>query len=132
MNRLAGKTATVLLISLCLILLKSHDCAAFRCGNGLVTVGDTKARVLIDCGNPTYKEKAGSKKKGARTESGKSRITDSVTHQKKYREAAQKTEKWYYNCGDNDFIYVLEFENDILRREDTAGRGKGKSDCMGK
>jgi hypothetical protein len=132
MKRMTGNPLMFIVIAVCLMILKSNDCSAFRCGSGLVTEGDTKAKVLIECGQPTYQEKGGIKKKTSRMESGKLKISDGVTHQKKHKETTQKIEKWYYNCGDNDFIYVLEFENGILRKEDTTGRGKGKSDCMGK
>ena len=30
---------------------------AFRCGSGMVSVGDSKGKVLIECGKPTFKEK---------------------------------------------------------------------------
>lgn len=132
MKRRAGKIWMPIMISVCLILLKSQDCPAFRCGNGLVTEGDTKAKVLIECGKPTYKEKTSGKQKKIKTTSTKSRIVEGVSPQKKYQNRSRSVEKWYYNCGNNDFIYVLEFENGILQKEDTVGRGKGKSDCMGK
>lgn len=38
-------------------------------------------------------------------------------------------DKLYYNCGDNDFIYVLTFEKDILIKEGDVGRGNGPSKC---
>ena len=37
--------------------------------------------------------------------------------------------RWYFNCGKNDFIYVLAFEGDTLKCEETGSYGKGKSDC---
>jgi hypothetical protein len=37
-----------------------------------------------------------------------------------------------YNCGSNDFIYILVFDgNDILFDEHTQGRGYGNSQCLG-
>ncbi|MCK7512258.1 MAG: DUF2845 domain-containing protein [Desulfobacterales bacterium] len=51
---------------------------------------------------------------------------------KKSKKCANKLDIWYYNCGDNDYIYALTFENGILKKESTEGKGKGKSDCLGK
>ncbi|MBN1663864.1 MAG: DUF2845 domain-containing protein [Deltaproteobacteria bacterium] len=117
-----AKAALIFMITFfCIFFMKSRDCDAFRCGSGLVSAGDTKAKVLIECGNPTYTEK-GNKKSG--TTGGSSR-------QKTGKAGSQRIDKWYYNCGDNDFIYVLEFESNVLQKENTAGRGKGPSDCRG-
>lgn len=132
MNRISGKILLLIFISGCLILLKSNDCAAFRCGNGLVTTGDTKGKVLIECGKPSFIEKAGSKKSSKIREDKQVKRGDRLTSHKQYKEVPQKTEKWYYNCGEKDFIYILTFENGVLQKEDTAGRGKGKSDCGGR
>lgn len=41
-------------------------------------------------------------------------------------------EIWYYNCGDNDYIYALTFEDGILTKETTEGSGVGNSYCLGK
>jgi Protein of unknown function (DUF2845) len=87
------------------------DCSALRCGDEIVSTGDSKARVLIKCGKPTHKEKSGAKK-SRRNKGG--------------------LEKWYYNCGKNDYIYALTFEKGILTNEETDGRGKGRSDCLGR
>lgn len=103
---------------------------AFRCGDEIVGTGDSKAKVLIKCGKPTYKERAaarkGQKTKGRRHTGG----SDSHAYDKKVKSGSM--EKWSYNCGKGDFIYVLTFENGVVAREDTDGRGKGRSDCLGK
>jgi len=93
------------------IIFIALDCSALRCGDEIVSTGDSKARVLIKCGKPTYKEKIGAKK-SRRNKGG--------------------LEKWYYNCGKNDFIYALTFEKGILTNEETDGRGKGRSSCLGR
>lgn len=109
------------------------DCYAFRCGDGFVSIGDSKAKVLLECGKPTTKEKVGTKKKGRRYKTkerdrDENRPGDHVV----FREKTKSVEKWYYNCGDNDFMYVLTFEGGTLKREDTEGYGKGKSNCKGR
>jgi hypothetical protein len=97
------------------------DAFAFRCGNGIVGVGDTKSRVVIECGKPTYKERVGTK----------SNYSGDQT-QSKGRKSSRSVEVWSYNCGEGDFIYVLTFEGGKLVKEDTNGRGRGKSDCRGR
>lgn len=103
---------------------------AFRCGDSLVSEGDTKAKVLLECGSPMYKEKIASRKS---KQHGKSDNQRHSPHPKSSpREVTKPVEKWYYNCGSNDFIYVLTFEGGILKSEATAGYGKGESQCKGR
>jgi len=116
--------------SILFFLSTSIDCFAFRCGSGFVSSGDSKAKVLLECGKPTSKEKAGAKKKNRRFKNA-----DRAGDQKRppsyttVREKSKPVEKWYYNCGDNDFIYILTFEGGTLKSEETGGYGKGKSAC---
>jgi hypothetical protein len=91
-----------------------------------VTTGDTKTQVLLTCGQPTTKDKASCEGQQAYL------MKDKAGKVKKSKKCTKKLEVWHYNCGDNDFIYALTFENGRLAREDTEGRGKGKSDCLGK
>ena len=112
---------------LCFIL--SFFCAAesfaFRCGSGLVSTGDSKARVLVICGQPTSKATSCVNSQVLTTTTKKGKI-------KKTKKCGSKADVWHYNCGNDDFIYVLTFENGKLANETTDGRGKGKSDCLGK
>jgi len=119
--------------SLLLIVAVWSDCSAFRCGSGFVSAGDSKTKVLLECGKPTSKEKAGAKKKKKSSHTGEKESTQQrkSTHST-VREKPKPLEKWYYNCGENDFIYVLTFEGGILKSEETGGYGKGKSDCRGR
>ncbi len=113
-------------IGLSLVLLLSFPLPghAFRCGGGLVSVGDSKGKVLIECGKPTFKEKVADREtryastgKSTKTKSGKTTKT---------------VEQWTYNCGKDDFIYILTFEGGRLVREETDGRGRGESECKGR
>ncbi|MCE5210175.1 MAG: DUF2845 domain-containing protein [Deltaproteobacteria bacterium] len=105
----------IFLASIFFLSFTAGEASAFRCGNGLVGTGDTKAQVLNTCGKPTSQEK---------------RCKQSWTTKK--QKCDKKVEVWYYNCGDNDFIYALTFENNTLTGENTEGRGSGRSGCMGK
>jgi hypothetical protein len=115
------------------IIAGSSDCHAFRCGDGLVSVGDSKAKVIMECGKPTSKGKVRAKKgkysrvtKKEKNEKGDSKRTYLAKEKKK------SMEKWSYNCGENDFIYILTFEGNTLKSEESGGYGKGKSDCNGR
>lgn len=119
---MATKCLTTFIIFIFFIFFTSADSWAFRCGSGLVSSGDTKTQVLVTCGKPTSKDKS--------CENQRSYTT--TIKKKKTKKCANKVERWYYNCGDTDFIYALTFENGILTKEATEGRGKGKSDCRGK
>jgi hypothetical protein len=114
------------------IVSGSIDCNAFRCGDGFVSVGDSKAKVQLECGKPTSKGKARVKK--GRHYRSVEREKESSDTKRIYvaKEKKKPVEKWYYNCGENDFIYVLTFEGGTLKSEETGGYGKGKSDCKGK
>jgi hypothetical protein len=98
---------------------------AFRCGSGLVSTGDSKTHVLVTCGQPTTKGTSCVDPQESTTTNKKGKI-------KKTKKCGSKADVWHYNCGNDDFIYMLTFENDKLSNETTDGRGKGKSDCLGK
>ncbi len=116
---------TIFFAALIFLFLSAVNSWAFRCGSGLVSTGDSKTQVQVTCGKPTSKETSCENRQEYTT-------TDKSGKIKKVKKCSQKLEVWHYNCGDNDFIYKLTFENGILKKEDTEGRGKGKSDCMGK
>ena len=115
----------ITLICLTLLAFCTWDALAFRCGSGLISGGDTKTQVLVTCGKPTIRE---STCEGRQT----STSVEKNGKVKKHQKCSRKVEVWHYNCGENDYIYALTFENGKLTDELTEGRGKGKSDCMGK
>ncbi|OPY89171.1 MAG: hypothetical protein A4E73_03190 [Syntrophaceae bacterium PtaU1.Bin231] len=95
-----------------IVAAASTDAAAMRCreGKGMVGEGDTKGKVLIECGEPD------------------NRIIVSYTYNPS-GQAMPSVEKWYYNCGDNRFIYELEFSSDTLNVIRSMGRGSGRHRC---
>ncbi|MGA3209594.1 MAG: DUF2845 domain-containing protein [Syntrophales bacterium] len=50
------------LVAAFFILSGSVESSAFRCGDGYVSVGNSKTKVLLECGKPTSKEKVRLKK----------------------------------------------------------------------
>jgi hypothetical protein len=125
---MARMVVSVGLLTLLLVVLPD-DGRAFRCGSGLVIEGDRTGKVLIECGPPTYKEAGGARTKGkSRTAREQRTSPEPATH----RENSRKVERWVYNCGENDFVYILTFEGGVLTKEETKGYGKGRSDCLGR
>ena len=121
-----AKIVAVAVLVLFLAFTVPENGQAFRCGRGLVNLGDSSGRVLIECGRPTSKEVVGTKTKG------KSKKKVSLSEKRTFSESTQRTERWFYNCGENDFIYVLTFEGGKLAKEQTEGYGRGQSDCQGR
>lgn len=90
-----------------LALLCSVAAFGLRCGNDLVMLGDSAARIEQICGVPTSKVPLFEEK----------RIVNN-------REVTiSQEEKWTYNFGPQDFLYVLRFVNDKLAAVDTDGYG---------
>jgi hypothetical protein len=129
-----GKIAAVWGVAVFLTLLAPADSQAFRCGSGLVVIGDRTGKVLIECGPPTLKEGAGTATaaKTKQTKKTGSKATAAPVEPAKRPGSAGKVERWFYNCGEHDFLYVLTFEGGVLTKEETQGYGKGRSDCLGK
>jgi len=127
-----GKIAAVLGVAALLVLAVPGYSPAFRCGSGLVNIGDKTGKVLIECGPPTSKEAAGAKTKGKSTKTERGKGKGKTTGQKTYQESSRKVERWFYNCGEHDFIYVLTFAGGVLEKVETEGYGKGRSDCQGR
>ncbi len=117
---------TIIFLASCFFLIFSAgETLAFRCGLGLVSSGDSKSQVLLTCGKPTSKEKECENNQQYTTIGKSGKL-------KKHKKCGNKLEVWRYNCGDNDFIYKLTFDDGKVVDETTEGRGSGKSDCQGK
>jgi hypothetical protein len=125
------KNAAFFFVATVFCLFYVSDAHAFRCGDEIVGTGDSKAKVLIRCGKPTHKEKVGVKK-STRTKGQKHGAEDNQYVYDTKRSTSKSVEKWSYNCGKDDFIYVLTFEGGVVVKEDTDGRGRGASECLGK
>ena len=131
MKKRVKTNLVVLVVAFVFCFLFVLEAQAFRCGDELVGTGDSKAKVLIKCGKPTFQEKVGTKK-STRTK-GQKRVAEDKRVVYETRPATAKAvEKWSYNCGKDDFIYVLTFEGGVVTQEDTDGRGRGASECLGR
>lgn len=83
---------------------------AFRCGNEIITRGDSSNSVLDKCGEPERRETA----------------HEIVNGQ------LRSVEKWFYNCGENDFLYGLIIINSKVFKDDPFKRGTGTNKCKAK
>jgi|GEM_PF-1775114 len=105
-----GKKAPATVWGIALCLWASMTFAdSMRCGNRLVSTGDTKIEVLATCGEPFSREVIGEK-----------------TVERYYSDATvSKTmlvERWAYYFGPHEFIYYLTFEGDTLVDVESGGR----------
>jgi len=107
----------------------------YRCGNDLVSLGDSVADVLLSCGEPSYRHVTGARGKsrtvkrksskgseGEQNEESLSRKKKRVASKTEYEEKVAET--WYYNRGSNDFVYNLRFEGGVLTKIVQGNRGK--------
>jgi len=130
------KTSTFLLL-LALFVFGLQNSAlgsgysTFRCGPELVSIGDTKEKVLATCGQPTSREVTGEQATGTYKGTGDDRQGETAGPGGTYTRETKIVEKWIFNCGSGDYIYVLTFVGGTLSSIDSAGRGAGKSDCGG-
>ncbi|MFZ0134667.1 MAG: DUF2845 domain-containing protein [Desulfobacterales bacterium] len=93
-----------------------------RCAGGLVSVGDTAARVLEICGEPTAE---------SNWEEGHNTYTSQIFDYEKERYQLPKLIKgpirmalWTYDLGSNKFVRTLHFENERLIRIETGEKGR--------
>jgi Protein of unknown function (DUF2845) len=133
-SELKGKDTIICLVQrLCLLMLAAlfvcfwpHANAAavettFRCGGGLVSVGDTTAKVLKKCGEPT---------KESEWEEGHNTWISQIYDYEKERYQLPELikgpilmELWTYDLGSNKFIRYLYFANGRLIRIETGEKG---------
>lgn len=93
-----------------LALLATQNAFAFRCGNDLVTIGDSKISVLNKCGKPDWIDRW--------TEE----IIDFPDTDQEHR-ATRINERWAYNPGPTQFIRIITFSDSTVSVIETSGRG---------
>jgi hypothetical protein len=134
-SELKGKDTIAYLVKrLCLLILvalfahfwlHTDDVAAgettLRCGGGLVSIGDTTAKVFEKCGEPTNESK---------WEEGHNTWISQIYDYEKERYQLPELIKgpilmeiWTYDLGSNKFIRYLHFANGRLIRIETGEKG---------
>ncbi|MEN8757723.1 MAG: DUF2845 domain-containing protein [Desulfobacterales bacterium] len=115
----------LILVALFVHLWLHTDAAAvettFRCGGGLVSVGDSSAKVFEKCGEPT---------KESKWEEGHNTYISQIYDYEKERYQLPELikgpilmELWTYDLGSNKFIRYLHFANGRLIRIETGEKG---------
>ena len=115
----------LILVALFVHLWLLTDAAAvettFRCGGGLVSVGDSSAKVFEKCGEPTNESK---------WEEGHNTYISQIYDYEKERYQLPELikgpilmELWTYDFGSNKFIRYLHFANGRLIRIEMGEKG---------
>jgi Protein of unknown function (DUF2845) len=87
----------------------------FRCGAESVSIGDSRYTVQKICGKPARSESVGQTSKEKKQKQPKGSTAKSYSG---------KVQKLYYDRGYGDFVYVLTFEKDVLKKIEKSGRGR--------
>ncbi len=107
-----------------LIFFNTLPAHAFRCGTRLISVGDSKFRVLSKCGDPTHIDIWEEERIFRDFHTPK--YTDSENqHYREFFVVKQQVtiERWTYNLGALKFIRHLTFENGSLVKIITGEHG---------
>jgi len=125
------------IFSLYFIFCTYSNCLAFRCGKEVTSSSDPKSVVEAKCGQPDYVTTE------RQFRGGYSESYGSVGQSNRYGRSQYQSgrsggytedeiifENWHYNCGENDFIYVIRFENDRQISENTLSRGNRGKKCL--
>ena len=94
---------------LLMVACNSAFAVNWSCGSRIVSTNDSKAEVLIKCGEPTWKD---------------SHVNE---HYEKYRGnivgGSTENEVWIYNLGPSQLTRALHFKNGALTQIDTGEHG---------
>jgi len=115
---------TVVAFFVILLCTEAHADSSFRCGNEMVSVGDTTYTVLQECGAPDLREIRVTEKIYARR--GRDFYDTKIVRVpagSKYEGASAGDETWYYDPGPAGFVYVLEFAKSRLSSIKKEGYG---------
>lgn len=107
----------VLLLPMLLAVTSSIHAESMRCGTRLVDTGDTKADVLMRCGEPMLKEVLRSKSTGNQFRSNSDIQNGQNTDRgevRLYNETTEIIEQWTYNPGWGKFLKFVIFRGGIV------------------
>ncbi len=114
---------TIALITAILLMPIPTLAGGFRCGNRVVSTGDTKAEVLAKCGEPvTIDEEVVETAVSRRLK----RDVNGPGHRQGARVRISSTrtiETWTYNFGSNRLMRILTFEGSELKRIEDGDYG---------
>jgi hypothetical protein len=92
---------------------------SFRCNNIIFYDGNSRADVLLKCGEPDFEDVI------MESTSVEIRPEEVISSKKEY------VVEWYYNCGENQFIKVVKFKAGkiISIRNGKRGLGENPRNC---
>ncbi|WP_455201634.1 DUF2845 domain-containing protein [Kaarinaea lacus] len=110
------------LILLLLVFAHSTSYAdtTMRCGSKIISVGDSKAEVLIKCGEPLLKEAIGQKEKSKRidipltSDTGTEKNKQNTATVRRKESVTRTIDQWTYNQGSGKLLKILIFEGGEL------------------
>lgn len=121
-----GKYLTVIAMMVCICGSASAD-SSFRCGNKLVSLKDSRDEVINICGEPTSVDSWVEEriKRDYRTHRNHDPRTgnDEVYREPLIVKIHVNIELWTYNLGSTRLIHNLKFENGIVQKITTSGKG---------
>jgi len=112
-------------LSICiLVILMNNPAYGLRCSGSIVSIGDTKSRVIDKCGEPDHIEPW----QEERIKKDHYYSYDHYRSYEGYREPFLvkeyvRIEEWTYNLGPTSFIRYLLFENGRLRKINLGDKG---------
>ena len=116
--------ASIILGLVILIFFNALPAHAFRCGTRLISVGDSKFRVLSQCGDPTHIEVWEEERIFRDFHTPKYSDSENQHGRESFIVKQYVTiERWTYNLGALKFIRHLTFENGSLVRIATGEHG---------
>lgn len=92
-SRMSGRALAALALAAALAAAAPPAHAGLRCGNDLVSPGDTTAEVVLACGEPLLRELVGTREEGG----------EKVL-----------VERWTYERGPGKLLKFLTFEGGVL------------------
>ena len=115
MTKLRRRMMQNSLIILLLLTLTSLPAYALRCGNRLVSEGDTKLELLRHCGEPEHKS--------WRKEYYPIRVYDRHTGEYRLAREERLVEEWIYNFGPNRFMQSILFRDGRIDKIESLDYG---------
>lgn len=106
-----NKLALIVLI----LTLSTAPAHALRCGNRLVSQGDTQAELLAKCGEPTQINH--------RQVSVPIRVWDSHLHDYRLDYSIIYIEEWIYNFGPRRFMQSIQFKDGRVEQIESLDYG---------
>lgn len=103
---------------------------SMRCGNNLVSDGDSAAKVILRCGQPFYKEVAEIQGTGTSQTQGRGFSLGGGSGQNTFifnsnsssTTSQVAVEKWHYDTGEGQFIRIVTLKGGVVVKIETGDK----------